>query len=167
MATVKSFLKRISSFDTNKAIDTAFETTLPAILAKNKEQLYHGVNNEGRMIGDTENIADGRRNTYKYYFLEDEDRTYAESKLDQNPLPGFGYPDLYRTGNFYKGMTLKLEGSKLVFDSSDSKTPDLVEKYPGIFGLMPELKREVIAEDLRPNIKIEFTKGTGLKFGSK
>lgn len=79
---------------------------------------------------------------------------YARAKQQQNPLPGFGTPDLKLTGKFYSEFYLTAKNKEFTLYSSDFKTEFLVPKYgeENIFGLTVENNKIVNYEILLPRL---------------
>lgn len=79
--------------------------------------------------------------------------SYALWKNSRNKGPGYGNPDLYDTGSFYRGFTLKVSGWEFEIDSTDSKSSDLKSKYGNtIFGLNQQHLSELGKEYLQGQI---------------
>ena len=61
-----------------------------------------------------------------------------------------GTPDLYLSGDFARGIKMKLTGNEYFLDSSDSKSDKLTSKYGDIWGLngttLPQAKVNVTNE---------------------
>ena len=108
-----------------KAIDLA--DIFSDVIAKNEDHLIQL--NQNQLYKDS---SDSEGNQLQQYnSLE-----YAREKESMNPSVGFRNTDLYYTGAFYRGWSLLITNSEFLFDSSDSKTSDLIEKYgQNIFGL--------------------------------
>lgn len=82
-------------------------------------QLEKGVDNQGAEIG-----------TYS-------PATEAIAR-QSNPIRPKRAGDPYNfewTGGFFRGMRIDIDKEEAVFTSSDSKTPELKVKYPGLLGL--------------------------------
>lgn len=61
---------------------------------------------------------------------------YSILKNQRNPSPGFGRPDLYDTGSFYRDFNLTVTDDEFEVDSNDEKSEMLKDKYGDkIFGL--------------------------------
>ena len=81
---------------------------------------------------------------------------YIRQKKNRGGLAPVGQVDLKNTGAFQKAIKAKISHGSIFFDSSDKKTPDLVEKYgTKIFGLNEESKSR-LRDLMRPNIKFEI-----------
>jgi hypothetical protein len=133
MTTILSMIKRVQSFDVTKAAAEAMEEAAPLLTDRQKDQLLEGKNAKGQKIGRYRNPA------------------YARMKAAMNPVPGLGVPDLKLTGDFWKGIYVDIRGDRVIIDSVDEKTQDLVDKYSeAIFGLNKNTKAEFVREDLRP-----------------
>jgi hypothetical protein len=107
-----------------KAIDLA--DIFSDVIAKNEQHLINLNHNQLQFGLDSEGN----------YLREYQSPAYALEKQSMNPKAGLGNPDLYYTGAFYRGWSLLITNSEFLFDSGDSKTSDLIEKYgDNIFGL--------------------------------
>jgi hypothetical protein len=140
MATITSFKRRLDVF---KFADTAEQAMIKVeddFVEENKKQLFEGFNKAG--------------NNLKTYASAD----YAFYKYSRNPGPGLGNPDLYDTGAFYQGIQAIVSSGTISIGSTDPKEPELLAKYPGIFGLGGKFKREFIANKLRPVYMSEVRK---------
>lgn len=135
MGTVLSLLKKFEELDTGIIAVQSIEETADEMADKNKDQLLHGFNSSGELIGDT-----------KPYQSAD----YAFEKYNKNPLPGLGNPDLKDEGSFYAGIRIEVSGAVIKTESTDSKNEELEAKYKGALGLNKESKVEYIKESLRP-----------------
>ena len=143
MTTIHEMLRRVQAVDLQKAGTNIVANTKPELITKNKEQLMDsGVNRLGVKLR-------------KY-----RSNSYAARKHAINPFPGFGNPDLYRTGAFQQGFKLKLTSSnKFEIYSDDSKSKMLTEKYGSdIFGLTEESKNEYRQEVMHPELVKELKK---------
>ena len=108
-----------------KAIDLA--DIFSDVIAKNEEHLIQL--NQNQLYKDS---SDSEGNKLQQY----NSLTYALEKSQMNAGVGFGNPDLYYTGAFYRGWSILITNTEFIFDSSDSKTSDLIAKYgQNIFGL--------------------------------
>ena len=80
-----------------------------------------------------------------------------------NPSVGFGRADLYYTGAFYRGWSLLITNTGFLFDSSDSKTSDLISKYgQNIFGIrkdnLESFTVNIFANDFFTELKTQLSK---------
>jgi hypothetical protein len=110
-----------------KDLNRDLPTAIPAIILQtsyeiellNKQQLYnYGVDSTGKKL--------------KKYIND----TYAKEKNYMNRRPGFGQPDLFFTGKFYKGFTVNVNKTHFKVDSVDFKSEKLKDQYGDkIFGL--------------------------------
>lgn len=133
MKSIKQLLEIVTVFDPIKGVEKAMKTQKQDLAALQRNQLFHGLNSKDQVIGDTESGRLG----YK-------DKNYAFDKYKKNPLPGLGNPDLFDTGDFYRGITVTVTGRKLSIYSTDSKNLQLSSKYPFIFGLGPKAQKVFI-----------------------
>lgn len=145
--TVRELYSKFKSFDTKTEGVRAIDVTKEAAVDFNREQLYFSsVRSDGSYLQG-----------YKSEF-------YAEFKNRKNPSPGFGAPDLYDTGSFQNKMFAVIESDKLRFDSKDSKTSDLVEKYGrNIFGLTKQNLDEYAKVNVHNELVRRVKEVTGLK----
>lgn len=123
----------------------AIRKELPTIVAiageKNKEELADI--NVSQL--DQGLLSTGKSITPKY------SPNYAIAK-------GFETPNLKLTGDFHSGVFVERKGSRLLFDSSDDKTPDLEKKYtPDIFGIAPQ-NEQLAADELDEDVFKEIEK---------
>lgn len=124
--------KRFQAVSLDKQVQETVEETKDSIQLLQKDQLLRGLNSKGEKIG--------RYRSNKY----------ARVKNEMNPLPGLGIPDLKVTGSFHTKISTTVTPDTFKSDSSDSKAPNLKEKYGNdIFGLTDESKSEYIQE-LKP-----------------
>ncbi|MDR2775626.1 MAG: hypothetical protein LBC19_12970 [Tannerella sp.] len=140
MATVNQLIERLKAFDVRQSCIDVVRENGDAIVAVNQEQLQMGQKKDGSKVG--------------WYRSEQ----YAQFKNSMNPLPPFRVPDLRLTGAFYAGMKLDIAGDSFVISSSDSKAPDLVEKYgEEILGISEEgaqlVKEEITMPAMRKKTK--------------
>ncbi len=112
----------------------------------NKKQLSEGESNEGDIFGE--------------YSQASEDI----AKLTNPRKPKIaGQPfNFENTGGLFDGMELHVDGTQAQFWSTDSKTPELVVKYDGLFGLQPDNLKEVIQRVILPAFLIQIRKELGL-----
>lgn len=95
----------------------------------NAEQMKLGLNSEGKEIG---------------YYMSQE---YAAWKQSRGSLAPSGVVDLFLSGAFQGGLFAKINDDTIIFDSTDSKTKMLDEKYSrngNIFGLSDRAKGVLI-----------------------
>ena len=145
--TIKGLYNGVKAMDVDLVINTAIDKSLPALVQENKKQLYAGFDKSGEKI----------KRKYR-------NNKYARVKFGMNPAPGLGTPDLFVTGAFFAGIDVEREGNDILrFGSTDEKGESLERKYDP-FGLGGDYKKEFIGKSLRPNLNIEITKATGLKF---
>lgn len=127
---------------------------VPIILEQNKEELI-ALNQRQLYIKS----QDSEEEPLQFY----RSNGYADLKHRLNSSPGFGRPDLFLTGAFYKGFTVTVSPTFYIINSNDSKTQKLVAKYgPNIFGLSEESKAQFIEERLRKGIANHIYATTGL-----
>ncbi len=118
-------------------IQASIQATQPSYIELQKAQLHAGLNVDQQLIGDTTPYAS---------------ELYAEVKEQQNPLPGFGNPDLYREGHFYDGVETTVTKAKVKVESRDSKNKKLQEHYPGALAGIGGIYLEEYAKVLKPTM---------------
>jgi hypothetical protein len=112
----------------------SFDETKERFIDLNKDQLLHGEKSTGESLG-----------LYK-------NRSYAIEKNRLNPLPGLGLKDYKLKGSYYAGITLTIEGGKIVMTSKDPKSKWIEKNDDKRFGLN-EVNREIyVNQSLRPVI---------------
>ena len=88
---------------------------------------------------------------------------YSFEKEKKNPSPGYGRPDLFLTGAFYKGFKVTIQPQFYLITSTDSKTKKLIAKYgENIFGLSQFSKDQLVEEKLRKGLANHIFAVTGL-----
>lgn len=146
---LRDLLKSFQSLDLDGEARRIIErrSSTDEIKRLNKEQLYNfGVDSEGVKL---------KRYASNYY---------AKEKNYDNRRPGFGVPDLYVTGKFYKGFYTSISPNKIEISSKDSKTQKLIDNYtPDIFGLTDDNETYFAIRTLRPEIIKYIERITGLK----
>jgi hypothetical protein len=140
MGTIKTLYGSMRRFNLDRTASAAFGTVLEDFTDENKAQLFAGFNRFGDHLDE-----------YKSF-------RYAEDKHFLNPVPGFGNPDLFVTGDFYAGIKGRISGSQILEKSSDIKNDRLVADYPGIFGLGGRFKVEFVKDKYAPAFYIEAKK---------
>jgi len=148
MGTIANLKRRIETLDIDRVITSSFGNTIEQLADENAVQLSKG-----------ETSRDGNFRSYR-------NPEYATMKNRMNPVPGFGNPDLKLTGSFYHGIYARVEGTKIVIDSTDPKTDDLKKKYGDkyIFGLNNKSRSEYLREFLRPQVARQLEEAIGLNF---
>lgn len=130
MTTAAEMLRRFQKVDLTEIMGEVVMSNPDQILDLNKGQLESGVDKKGARLS-------------KY-----RSNSYAVLKNNQNPRPGFGNPDLKRTGAFHASFVVDVRGDDVVFSAGDSKAPALEAKYgSAIFGLTEDSKA-----DYRPEL---------------
>lgn len=132
-ATLTQLIEKFRKIDVKESVIEAFNKTEDTYTELNLIQMLHGKTRDGQPIGE--------------YHSE----VYAQAKNRYNPLPGFGVVDLRITGAFYGGVFARIQGQSIFMNSSDFKTPKLLNKYgERIFGLTEESKQKYINEFFQP-----------------
>lgn len=121
MTTLRGFQRRLKTLNLEKKVPEVIQSTSGTLISLNQKQLFNrGVNTDGEVIGTysrtTEAISNGRKKAGNHYTL-------------------------YNIGGFYEGMNIKASNWKVIFDSTDYKTPMLEERLgSNILGLTKESK---------------------------
>jgi len=142
--TIKGLLERVEQLNLEKEVPEIVRATSGTLISLNQKQLFNqGVNADGEVIGTysflTEVISKGRKKQGTHYTL-------------------------YDKGGFFKGFKIKVDTSKITFDSSDYKTSLLEDRLGNtIFGLTKESKFTYIRGAFSSRIKSYIEKTTGLK----
>lgn len=139
---------RFKGLNLRKQVPIIIEQTKEEIIALNQRQLYNrSEDSEGQPL--------------RFYASN----AYAFAKEKRNSAPGFGRPDLYDTGSFYRQFVVKVSPTFYTVNSTDSKTKKLTAKYGrDIFGLSKESKAQYANEVLFTGIKRYVEQTTGLRF---
>lgn len=127
MTTINEILKRAIKAEQELPDDIKLAVKLIAddlINLNREDQLFEGIGSDGNIIG--------------VYSRATEEMTQG--------LTGPGYPkragdpfNFYDTGGVFKRFTYRFkDDSKIELFSTDSKVPELLDKYPNMFNLTPE-----------------------------
>lgn len=140
MATVSEAIALWRGVDVQAMAEDSIIANSDALVDIQSQQMRLGLNSQGQKIG--------------WYRSE----RYAVFKRDWGSIAPFRVPDLFLHGDFQGGLTVKYDGEKLVFTSTDVKTPKLVDMYgEEIFGLDDDsaemLKEEVFTPDMARRIR--------------
>lgn len=130
MSTINELRSRLTALNVKEVSYESVVETKELITEIQREQMFQGLNAEGKKIG--------RYRSNKY----------ARAKNEMNPLPGLGIPDLKLTGAFYRGFETKVTPEIFSTSSTDEKNDELTAKYDP-FGLDKDSKSEY-TEKLRP-----------------
>jgi hypothetical protein len=144
--TIQELKRRWSKIDVKRAAISIVSERKEDIIDKNREQLMDGFDKEKKRLKKYASAA------------------YAAKKNKRNPSPGYLNPDLYDKGGFQNSMKLNIQSTNIYeITSTDSKTPDLKEKYGAtIFGLTTDNKEDVKYEIINPGLVAYIKKETGL-----
>ena len=122
--TIAEAYRRFKSINLRQQIPILIEQDSETVIELNQSQLY-------------DRSVDSKGEPLRLYSSQ----AYAIDKNRMNASPGLGRPDLFVTGEFYRGFNIKVTRNLLTIRSSDSKTSDLVKKYGSdIFGLDQQSK---------------------------
>lgn len=144
MATIGTILNKFKALSEPEVIAETFERSVDAYSDENKKQLFEGYNREGKRL---QRYASNK---------------YARVKNEMNPVPGLGNPDLFVTGAFTNSRRITISGNHIVTDFSDSKAPDLLQKYSDIDGLGGQYRKEFIDKNIRPTFRQIIREKTNL-----
>jgi len=117
-------------------------------LGLNRGQLHDGQDNTGRL----------QTRLYK-------EERYAEYKHELNPVPGFGIPDFFITGDYYNSIQMTINQAQWqirTYSTDNVIAPKLDAKWPRNYGLDPENTGFFSAEILKPKIIKELKMELGL-----
>lgn len=116
--------KRIKSINKGSLLKNAIQVHKDEAVEMNVDQLRRGIG------------IDGNKLTPEYT-----SPLYAAEKAAQNPLPGFGVPDLILRGDYTKGFEGKVINDEVLrIESTDFKEGFLPKRYPKGQGLTKENK---------------------------
>jgi hypothetical protein len=141
MSTISQLIRNVQAINVSDVIQESIDDTKQALVRLQKLQMLFGERSDGKKIGKYRSIP------------------YAVRKQAQNPLAGFKQVDLRLHGDFHGGLFADVRDDKVVFDSLDSKTEILVEKYgEKIFGLNKKNAVEYSQNHLAPVAVNNFKK---------
>lgn len=134
MRTIANLLRAVRVQDQRNEALQAMADTRDNYLQYQKHQLFTGFDSKEQRL------------------LPYASKTYAEKKAAMNPLPGFGNPDFYLTGEFYRSFRADIdnEGFRLyATDPDQDKVSFLERRDPNIWTLAPNAMKDYIT-DLKP-----------------
>lgn len=104
MATINQMLERVRAVGTS-----ALHVEIASIIESDADELTGYVKSQLRQgeLSTGAKITPGYKSNY-----------YARKKLEQNSAPGFGTPDAYRTGEYYREMGVIASGDEYIIDSN-------------------------------------------------
>jgi hypothetical protein len=138
MGTIKGLLRRVEAANIDQALHDAFAESAEAIEEKNRQQLFEGYDKNGERLRPYRSAK------------------YARVKHEMNPLPGYGNPDFKVTGDFYRGIQVRVDGQVIVTELRDKKSDELLARDPDIAGVGGKYKKELIGETLQPAFNKEM-----------
>lgn len=146
--TIKGMLEKVRTVNLRAEVPQIILETSQEIVQLNRDQLRQGIKSNGVTL------------------LEYKSFEYAERKHAMNPAPGFGNPDLYLEGDFYRGFQVaKITSRSFDLLSTDSKSDSLEEKYgEKIFGLTQKSRTQYALGVFYQRVKSYITGKTGLRF---
>lgn len=138
-------LDKFESIKLREEIPVIIDRTSEELIALNQSQLFNkGIDSENKELKP-------------YSFLTEFYKREKNQPFDRTTLKD--------TGSFYRGFNIKTSDQFINFDSSDSKSSELEEKYGNkIFGLIPENKTVYSFGVFYDNIKRHISQKTGLQF---
>jgi hypothetical protein len=139
MASIKQMLNRFETLDTDKVIQETMQESADTLADLNAEQINTGLKADGTEMPD-------------YSF-----RSVFQYGKPPGPIR------LRDTGAWQAGLYAKVQGDKVVFESTDDKDKMLTDRYgDNIKGLSEKYKAEAIREKVRPVFKNKMQQATGL-----
>lgn len=148
MGTISDLYKAVRPMSLVDVVERSFRGNELVLINYNQMQLY-----EKSVLATGANLA-----LYRNQF-------YALDKSNRNPKPGFMHPDLYDTGDFYKGFYLTVTAQEYEIDSKDSKSGRLKQKYGDtIFGLTDQNKALFASNEFFNTFSRIIQSQTGLVF---
>lgn len=148
MTTIKGLLDRLEAFNMQAEVENTIIQTSYEIIILNQQQLF----NYGR---DREGLR----------LLPYRSQIYAKEKNYQNPRPGFGVPDLFRTGAFYSGFNVTIRNHLYEVNSTDSKRDKIVKaRGEQIFGLTKDNQKVYSTGVFIRQFQSNYNAKTGLVF---
>lgn len=137
MSTIFNLIDRVNKIDIEAAIPELVQQKAYEIITLNQQQLYTGRKSTNAKI------------TPKYAGVY-----YAKGKAAVNPMPGFGTPDLFVTGAFYKGFGVVVNSKEYTVNSNEEKASKLELQYGSeIYGLTKENKADFAINTLLPAVR--------------
>lgn len=142
MSTIGKLYNRFQKFDVAKTAIKSLEETAEAMADANVNQLRRGEANDGEPMPDY---------------------SYTSVKV-------FGKPEgpikLFDTGDFYRGMYVKVEGDNIITSSADDKTDMLFKRFGKediyFFGLNQKSRKEFLNGWLKKTFRDNVREETGL-----
>jgi hypothetical protein len=139
MSTILKMLKRFEAVNTDQIIEDVMTDAQDPMADLNAEQINTGQRADGSMMPD-----------------------YSPVSVDFFGKPA-GPIRLRETGKFQAGMYARLQGSSIVFNSTDEKADMLSKQYGNqVFGLNDKFKLEAVRDSIRPGVKQKIFDATGL-----
>lgn len=139
MATIQEVCQLWANIDFDTLLDEAIKESEPEIIDAQVDQMKHGLQSDGSLIGQYANPE------------------YAKAKNAQNSLPGLGNVDLILHGDFTENIILKYNEDNIQPISTDEKNTKLTTGSggygAGVFGLMPERLNEIIKIGILPQFQ--------------
>lgn len=146
MTTISDMLDSFKRLNLRKQVPIIIEQTKEEIITLNQRQLYN-------------NSEDAKGVPLRFYASN----SYAFEKERRNPNPGFGRPDLFLSGAFYRGFYISVTNSTYDIYSRDSKTGKLVAKYgEDIFGMTDDSQQQYVEETLYNGLSKYIEQITGV-----
>lgn len=139
--TIHKLFRKYEALDTDKISEESINATSEDLTRENAAQMYAGLNKQGAAIG-----------TYKNSY-------YADKKHQMNPAPGYGVPDLKKSGALYRGLYAEAQSGKIDIDSTVPYAKFNEKRYgKEIYGLGGVFKANYIDNHLQPVFIAEIKK---------
>lgn len=134
MGTIRNLSDRFKALDFELIKQQSLIETAPQIMEMTEQQMRIGERSDG------------------YNIIPDlQDLHYSLQKKEAGGIAPFETPDLFNTGQFYKGLRTSIGLKTINTYSLDTKAPKLEEKYtPLIYGANEINLSKYAVEDLKP-----------------
>jgi hypothetical protein len=128
----------------------------------NNEEKLVDVKKQQYLVGDI--FSNGRKAKYskKSRVSEGSSELYRDFKNRLNPKAGLGNVDLILSGSFINSFFLKEKGEGYIFEASDSKADDLLDRYgEDIFNLNNKAFNDFLIKYVKKPFTSEMKKQLG------
>lgn len=159
MGYVFDFCDAVELIDPVRTVQLCIQSTSFEMVAFNCKQLESGLTS----LDSTLQPYDPKLKYYGKQYPEYKGDFYQVFKNKLNPKPGIGNPDLFLTGEFYKGIGVVVTPTEYTVNSTSENAPRLEIKYGSeIYGLTPQNQGIYCEETLQPAIIASLVQQIGL-----